>query len=236
MIRSSSKIERIADSVVNSHGSSYIHDPQHTKRVPAGYHKTNRGWSNNPLDGMKETLSQSPSPVSNSKDVYKGPKYGQQLNDVQRAEYPPITIERGNGLPPITSTFIGVKDSPVNRSEAYQINKASELFQDHMYKQEALFEDNPDVATYVEDEIPRAMRRGNKDIVEKQSWSFHPSEDVTHNLKFFEFLDGINPSLSQKLLDQSYIAPHEQTPQSLEIAKANAYFDNGDLKRKTVIG
>lgn len=57
MFKISSKVNRIADDIVNSDGYSYVYDPEHKKRVPLGYHKTERGWSNNPSDLKEEPYS-----------------------------------------------------------------------------------------------------------------------------------------------------------------------------------
>lgn len=254
-MKSNITIDRIASIILADDDYRYIYDPEHKNTPPAGYRRTEDGWSNatdEHLNRMKGIETYNPkvddeailqrdradnyNPDARTMKDYSRFKYrGLVLTDEQRADYPPVTITRANGLAS-TSTFIGGNDTMVSQSEARQINKASQMFLQYAQQNEEKHDNGEEVATYVEDEIPRAIRSGNVNDVKSQSFTFHPSEDVIHNIKFIEFMDKVNPKLADRLLDSSYIAPHEQTPQSLEISKSMHQVDNGDLVYKPRIG
>lgn len=232
------KINRIANIILAEGDYQYIHDPEHRNKPHGAFFETEKGWSNDPKDNnMKEGFAYGAPYRPNSPnhvEDYSTYKYKPvELTDEQRAEYPPITLQRSSELIPIRSTFIGASDSLVSPSEAHQINKASNLFLQYAQNNESKHDEGQEVATYVDDEIPRAIKKGTS---KKPSYSFHPSEDIIHNIKFFEFLDKVNPKLTQKLLDSSYLAPHEQTPKSLELADSIHQIDNGDLGYKPRFG
>jgi hypothetical protein len=239
-VKSNKRIDRIA-SIILADDYKYIYDPDHRNKPRDGeFYPTEKGWSNDPKDNTLNEYSYGiehyPMTPQKTTDYSKFKYRGLQLTDEQRAEYPSITLNRGEGRTPIKSSFIGGKDSVVSPSEAKQINDASKKFLQYAQMNEEKYDNGEEVATYVEDEIPRAIRKGISTDIRKQSFSFHPSEDIIHNIKFFEFLDEINPKLTEKLLDASYIAPHEQTPESLSISDSIHQIDNGDLKYKPSFG
>jgi len=218
-----SKIDRIANSIVTAGNEyQYVHDPEHRNKPHGEFYETEAGWSNDPKDNAYNS-------------IYSKYSLG-PLSNEQRASYPSITIDRGSSLSHIRSTFIGGKDTAVSKSEAHQINKASNLFLAYAQSNEARHDEGEEVQTYVEDEIPRAIRRGDVNNIGDQTYSFHPSEDIIHNIKFIEFLDKINPKLTEKLLNSSYIAPHEQTPESIELADRIHQIANGALSYKPRFG
>lgn len=141
------------------------------------------------------------------------------------SEYAGLSYQRVNaGNKNVVSSFRPKGDDYVKLSlgEAEKVNRAYDAVLEHNYKAE----ESNDAFVYSENDIPFAEPSGK----------FFPSDERSHNIKFIEELDKIDPVLSDKLLKEVYDPGVKLSGAAMAKAREAGYTDMpADISGKVYI-